>query len=134
MKKLLVLLFTLCCLSSFSQTSYYTARRSELYEKSYGNWVKTWTNTDLSIAVSFTNNVVQIMAESATTFNINNESKVEKRLDGFYIIRYNAFEIVNRRSCVVDLLKYDNTSYTVFSVTYNDVTPAMNIRYYLFKD
>ena len=134
MKQFLVFLFCLVSLSSFSQTDYYNARRTELYEKSGSSWIKYSTNADANISVSLSRNVVQVMAKNATSFKLDYSSLNEQRFDGFKVTTFTGYEIVNGRDCVIDFVKYDNTNYLVFSVVYMDVSPNINIRYYLLKD
>lgn len=134
MKRILALLFCLVSLSALSQTSYYTATRTELYEKRYdGSWHQYDGNEDVDIPVSFTKNVIQIMAKSATTFNIDNNSAQTYNQKTFTCVSYQAVEVVNNRRCRVDFVQYYGADYILLSITYEYITPVRNLRYYLVK-
>lgn len=134
MKRTIALLFCLVSLSAVSQTSYYTAFKTELYEKRYdGSWIKTGENNPVEIPVSFSKNVIQIMAKSATTFHVDNTSQRTYDEKQFKCLSYAGYEFVNGRNCRIDFVQYYDAYYVVLSVTYEDVSPVQNLRYYLVK-
>lgn len=134
MKKLFIVLFCLISIASKAQTDYYTAYKAALYEKTSSGWTQSWVNDDLSIPLAFTKNTVQISAKSATTFRLDNTLSREFQNNDVEGISYPSYEIVNGRKCRVDIVHYRQSGVNVFSVTYEDVYPNQNLRYYITKD
>lgn len=134
MKKLFIVLFCLISIASKAQTDYYTAYRAALYEKTSSGWTQSWVNDDLSIPLAFTKNTVQISAKSATTFRLDNSLANEFENEQLEGMSYPSYEIVNGRKCRTDIVRYKNSGVLMFSVTYEDVYPNQNLRYYITKD
>ncbi len=137
MKRIFLLLIMIgYALTGFSQTDYYYAFRTEVYEqKSYSkNWNKVDENTDLNIQVALTRSVISINARQATSFKLSRTYKESVLEYNTLVTRWDAMEITDGRECTVDLVKYENTNYLVLSIIYWQTFPVTNLRYYLRLD
>ena len=134
MKTILAFFFCLVSLKTMAQTSEYIARSTEMYKKQYdGSWLKTVSNEDVMIPVSFTKNVIHVGAKNSTTFKVYYDTKQEFVEKDFVVMSFQALEVVSQRFCRIDIVNYNTSLFNVFSVTYEDVTPNLNLRYYIFK-
>lgn len=132
---LLALVFSFVSVSS--QTTYYTAFQTEMYE--YSTYTSSWNKInqidDADIPIAITKNVISISAQSATSFKMYSSYR-EVKIKGASkpMGRWDAREIIKDRNCTVDIIIFDDVDYVVLSIIYTDDSPAVNLRYYMRKN
>lgn len=145
MKKLFILLvifITTLSLNAQGKTHRYASTKATIYEKykSEKEWRKVAEHENTDIDIFLAEGYIGISSKTATTIRLVAESK--KDVNGittgqtkqFYTgMRWDAYDMTKKVSCVVDIIHYVTTDDLVLGVIYNQ-EPLIAIKYLITKE
>ncbi len=133
---MLLLIITAAFSASAQTTNYYTAYKTQILRKYRHdqNWTTISTRLDQDISIAITGSTMQINAERATTFIIDQESVRTVDTEKLYVLTYEAREINSGDNCTIDFVLLRKSGETILGVNYMDLETKIALHYFIRKN
>lgn len=139
MKKIIMLLLILSvAFVSTAQptTNYYTAYKTQILRKYKYNqeWTKISDRPNQDISIAITGSTLQINAQLATTFIMDQESVRTLDTEELYVLTYDAREITTGDNCTIDFVVLRKSGETILGVNYMELETKVALHYFIRKN